>query len=110
LASTRSLLEKFRQLCEIDGHLSSLVDRQEVGLSCGIGLGQSIKHGELLPGGVVDGESVRNLNNPPRSRKAAGHGGGPSTIFFSRRWRAVLVRLLLKVSQPDVILRHEEIA
>jgi hypothetical protein len=109
LASTRCLLEPFRQLCEIDRHLSSLVERQEVGLSSGVGLGQSIKHGELLPAGVVHGESLRDLNDPPRTRKAAGYAGGPSGIFFDRRWLAG-VGLLLEVSQPRIILRHEQIA
>jgi len=90
--------------------LSSLVDRQEVGISCGVGVGQSKKHGELLPGGVVDGESARDLNNPPRCRKAIGHGSGPSGIFFNRRRGAVRVRSLLQVSQPHVILRQEQIA
>jgi hypothetical protein len=100
----------FWQLCEIDCHLSRLVDRQEVGFSCSVGVSQSIKHGDLLPGGVVNRESVRDFNNPPRCAKAAGHRSGQSSIFLSRRRDAFRQRFLSEVSQPHVILRHEQVA
>jgi hypothetical protein len=33
----------------------------------------AVENADLLPRGVLDGESVRQLDNPPRCRKATGH-------------------------------------
>jgi hypothetical protein len=74
LSLCRAAIEQFRQPCEIDCHLSRLVYRQEAGVSCNVWVGSTVEHAELLPGGVLDGESARDLGDPPRRRKATGHG------------------------------------
>src|SRR5260370_29377981 len=82
------LLEQFRQPCEMDCHLARLVDRQEAGVSCNVWVGSTVEHAELLPSGVLDGESVRDLDDPPRCWKAAGHGSGSSVLgIFCNRCR-----------------------
>jgi hypothetical protein len=69
-----SALEQFRQPCEIDGHLSRLLYRQEACVSCSVRVSAAVEHAELLPGRVIDGESVRDLDDPPRRGEAGGHG------------------------------------
>jgi hypothetical protein len=81
-----SPLEQFRQPCEIDCHLSRLIDRQEAGVSCCIRVIPAVENAQLSANSVIDGESVRDLDDSPRCWKAAGHGrrsGGPG-IFRNR--------------------------
>jgi len=73
LASSRSLIEQFRQRCEIDRNLSRLVDHQEAGLSCRVRVGSAIEKAELAAGGVIDGKSVWEFGDPPWPWKAASH-------------------------------------
>jgi len=71
---SRRPLEQFRQPCEIDCHLSRLLYGQEAGVSCGIRVSPAVEHAKLLPGGVIDGESIWDLDDPPRRGEARGHG------------------------------------
>jgi hypothetical protein len=73
LASSWSLLKQFRQPYEIDRNLFRLVDHQEVGISCPVGVGPAVKNAELPASGVIDGKSVWEFGDPPRPGKAAGH-------------------------------------
>src|SRR6266403_1939845 len=72
LASTRSLIEQFRQPCEIDCNLSRVVHHQDAGMSCHVRVGP-IEKAELPASGVMYGKSVWEFDDPPRPRKAAGH-------------------------------------
>jgi hypothetical protein len=87
LASSRSLIEQFRQPCEIDCNLLRLVDRQEAGMSRRVRVGPAIEKAEWPASGVIDGKSVRQLDDPPRRRKAPGHvsGSGVLGIFCNCR-------------------------
>jgi len=73
LASSRSLIEQFRQPCEINRNLSRLVDHQEAGLSCRVRIGPAVEKAELPASGVIDSKSVWEFGDPPRPGKAAGH-------------------------------------
>jgi hypothetical protein len=73
LASSRSLIEQFRQPCEIARNLSCLVDHQEAGLSCRVRIGPAVEKAELPASGVIDSKSVWEFGDPPRPGKAAGH-------------------------------------
>jgi hypothetical protein len=73
LASARSLFKYFRQLCEIDRHLSRVVDHQKAAMSCHVRVGPAIKKAEFPVHGVIDGKSVLEFGNPPRRRETAGH-------------------------------------
>jgi hypothetical protein len=73
LALTRSLVEQFRQPCEIDCKLSCLVDRQETGKSSHVRVGPAMEKAELPAIGVIDGKSVWEFGGPPRPGKAVGH-------------------------------------
>ncbi len=61
-------IDQFRQPGEIDFHLPRLVHREDAGVSCGIWIGSTAEHAELLPGRVLDGESARNLDDTPGRR------------------------------------------
>src|SRR5712671_6737862 len=74
LSLRRAAIEQFRQPCEIDRHLSRLVHRQDAGVSRSVRVGPAVEHAELLPSGVLDGESVGEFDDPPRHWEAAGHG------------------------------------
>jgi len=67
------------KLCEIGCKLSRLVDRQKAGVSCGVRVSATIEDAKLPTSGIVDGESVWNLDDPPRSWKA-GHGSGSGVL------------------------------
>jgi len=67
------LLEQFWQPCKIDRHLSRLVERHDPGVPRDVRVGPAVEHADLLPVGVLDGESVRELDDPPRHWEAADH-------------------------------------
>ena len=73
LSPRRAAIEQFRQPCEIERHLPCLVHRQKAGVSCCVRVGSTVEHTELLPSGILDGESVRDLDDPPGGWKAGGH-------------------------------------
>src|SRR5258708_2883916 len=73
LSLCRAAIEQFRQPREIDCHLSRLVHRQKAGMSCYVWVGSTVEHAELLPSGILDSKSARDLDDPPRRRKATGH-------------------------------------
>jgi hypothetical protein len=70
--SSLVLLEQFRQFCEIERHLARLVDRHDAGVPCAA-RSPAVEHTDLLPSGVLDSESVWELNDPPRNWEACGH-------------------------------------
>jgi len=41
-------------------------------VSRGVRVGSTMEHGELLSVGILDGEAIRELDDPPRHREAAG--------------------------------------
>src|SRR5258708_34636917 len=71
--------EQFRQPGEIKRHLSRLVDRHDAGVPCAA-RGPAVEHADLLLGGVLNGESARQLDGPPGDWEAGGHG-----LFFAGR-------------------------
>src|SRR5258708_799325 len=71
--------EQFRQPGEIKRHLSRLVDRHDAGVPCPAGA-PAVEHADLLLGGVLNGESARQLDGPPGDWEAGGHG-----LFFAGR-------------------------
>src|SRR5258708_2018591 len=73
LSLCRAAIEQFRQPREIDCHLSRLVHRQKAGMSCYVWVGSTVEHAELLPSGILDSKSARDLDDPPRRRKATSH-------------------------------------
>jgi len=48
---------------------SRLVHRPETPMSCNVRIGSTVEHAELQPGGVLDREPARDLDDPPRRRK-----------------------------------------
>src|SRR5437660_11407630 len=80
LSPCPAAIEQFRPLGEINCHLSGLVHRQEAGVSCGVWVDSTMEHAELLPSGILNGESALDIDDPPRRRKAADH------VFPSVRW------------------------
>jgi hypothetical protein len=78
--------EQFRQPCEIDCHLSRLIHRHDAGVPRAV-RSPAIEHTDLPPGGVLDGKSVRQLDDPPRRRKAGDH-----VLSAGRRGRLYLGR------------------
>jgi len=72
LSLRRAAIEQFGQPGEVDCHLSCFVDRHDAGVPCAA-RSPAIEHANLLPGGVLDGESGRHLDDTPWRWKAGGH-------------------------------------
>src|SRR6267143_3459660 len=75
------LLAQFRQPGEIDCHLPRLVHREEAGVSCNVWVGSTVEDAELLPSGVLDGESARDLISCTSGRALIDSGVGRKTCY-----------------------------
>jgi len=85
---------EFRQLCEIDCKVSRPLD-QEAGVSCDVRVTPAVENGQLSAGGIIDSESVRNLDKFARVSECGWSLQRPPRL----RGFAICVRLLLKIRQ-----------